>query len=112
MSLDNEHVAAVQNAVRAVLKDPGSAQFGSGQLSAARDAKGTITVCGFVNARNSFGGFVGAQPFLVVVFESFGAAKKRSLRAEVGGIASNQFLSDALRSDCAANGSPLGHWQP
>lgn len=48
--------------VRQVMKDPDSARFG--QIAAAQAADGTITVCGWVNGKNSFGAYTGELPFL------------------------------------------------
>jgi hypothetical protein len=51
----------VMSAVSAVLKDPGSAQFGD--MRAGITSKNFIVVCGVVNSRNSFGGYVGNKPY-------------------------------------------------
>lgn len=48
-----------QRTITAALRDPSSAQFG--RVFPGRVA----TVCGFVNARNGFGGYTGMQPFIV-----------------------------------------------
>lgn len=52
--------AKAKAAVSRVLKDPASAQF-----------EGLFThpgaVCGFVNARNSFGGYTGRRPFGYII---------------------------------------------
>lgn len=50
---------AAENAVRAVLKDPQSAQFGSFE----RGRFGAL--CGTVNAKNAMGGYVGVQRYIV-----------------------------------------------
>ncbi len=52
-------IAAVHRRVRSRLRDPGSAQFGG--LWQGRNG----AACGFVNARNGFGGMSGPQPFVV-----------------------------------------------
>lgn len=54
---------AVEEGVRRNLKDPNSAMFGS--MSAAKDSNGAglVEVCGYVNAKNSFGGFTGNAIF-------------------------------------------------
>ncbi|WP_152426933.1 hypothetical protein [Paramagnetospirillum caucaseum] len=63
--------SAVGSGVKATLKDPGSAQlrystaFKSKELSSA-DMTITI-VCGTVNAKNSFGGYVGERMFKATV---------------------------------------------
>jgi hypothetical protein len=53
-----EQAAAAKAAVTAVLKDPESARFG------AITTDGKI-VCGSVNAKNSFGGYVGPKVFAI-----------------------------------------------
>lgn len=54
-------IAEIQDAVRRELKDPASATFGF--MTAGKNAQGRLMVCGLVNARNSFGGYTGMQPF-------------------------------------------------
>lgn len=68
-------------AVRSTLKDPHSAMFEG--LEAGTTHDGTI-VCGYVNAKNGFGGYVGRQPFRVLLYT---AAKKPEVLAvgESGG---------------------------
>lgn len=61
--LNADEVKAVQQGVRNSLKDPTSAIFGE-NFSAAQKDPGIVYVCGTVNAKNSFGGYVGNQPFL------------------------------------------------
>lgn len=43
------------------LKDPGSAQFG--EMFAAKTENGETMICGYVNAKNSYGGYTGMAPF-------------------------------------------------
>src|SRR5829696_4584297 len=52
---------AVVAGVRPWLKDGSSAQFG--ELRAARNSHGVITVCGSVDGHNSAGRLVGLSPF-------------------------------------------------
>lgn len=54
--------AAVQAGVKKALKDPESARFG--RMVAGRDKAGVLAVCGYVNAKNSFGGYTGEKPFM------------------------------------------------
>lgn len=58
-----EDKIAVADAVRAKLKDPDSARF-----RWLPSASG-LTYCGFVNSKNSFGGYTGFQPFTTVLAE-------------------------------------------
>ena len=62
IALSATQASKVKDGVTRVLKDPGSAVFG--EMSAARHPDGKISVCGYVNARNSYGGYTGQQPFL------------------------------------------------
>lgn len=50
--------AKLERDIAATLKDPGSAQFGEIEI------RGDIA-CGTVNAKNGFGGYTGAVPFMV-----------------------------------------------
>jgi hypothetical protein len=51
-----------EQAVKAVLKDPDSATFSAEDIRQPR----VPIVCGAVNARNSFGGMIGATRFIVI----------------------------------------------
>lgn len=51
--------------IRGLLKDPESARFSSVVYRESAELK-TGVVCGFVNAKNSFGGYGGEQAFVVV----------------------------------------------
>lgn len=56
-------VAEVKAAVKAELKDPQSAQFRG--LKPLKDDEGKVYgYCGWVNAKNSYGGYVGESFFL------------------------------------------------
>jgi hypothetical protein len=57
-------IEAAESAVKEGLKDPGSAQFKNEVVKT--NSVGETAVCGEYNARNSFGGYVGFQPFGVV----------------------------------------------
>ena len=61
-TLTPQQVKIIQDGVRASLKDPDSAKF-SGAILAAKRLNGDIDACGTVNAKNSYGGYVGAGPF-------------------------------------------------
>jgi hypothetical protein len=54
-----QQLAELQEMVAAQLKDPASAQFRGVELNSAGTA-----ACGQVNAKNSFGGYVGFQEFV------------------------------------------------
>jgi hypothetical protein len=63
--LDRRQQDAVVTGITKWLKDPGTAYFG--EMSAARNPLGYVTVCGDVDGRNSSGKFVGMAPFIGVL---------------------------------------------
>lgn len=67
-------IVVAQRLVRQRLKDADSARFAN--TLAVRLPSGSTIVCGHVNARNSFGGYAGDEPFIAVgqtiLFESDG----------------------------------------
>jgi len=80
---------AVESGVRAGLKDPGSAIFGS--MAAAAGQHGQFVVCGYVNAKNSFGGYTGDQLFI---------AKRVDDVFVTLGTADDDFKVDAFTDEC------------
>jgi hypothetical protein len=58
---DNDVLTRAQSATRSILKDPDSAQFSG--LVAHQNGRDTV-VCGFVNAKNGYGGYTGRQGFI------------------------------------------------
>jgi len=65
--MNAQRSAMVQEAVRAQLKDPYSAMFGSNRVIArVRNGNQEFVICGYVNSKNSFGGYVGMQPYVGV----------------------------------------------
>lgn len=75
--------AQARTAVTERLKDPQSAEF-----SDLHAGSGGGTVCGLVNARNSFGGFTGARPFAftppgeLLIYQDAGDWGERGIVAE------------------------------
>jgi hypothetical protein len=61
--LTPEQDQAAKTAVIALLKDPESARFSG--VAGVGDPAGTYSVCGSVNAKNSYGGYVGSVLFAV-----------------------------------------------
>ena len=57
---------SVQNAVRNNMKDSESARFGEYVAFKATDTDGVTIdiVCGYVNGKNSYGGYVGMTPYI------------------------------------------------
>ena len=60
IKLSPDQISVVEDGIRETLKDPDSAKFGS---MIAGVSGPLIMVCGFANAKNSFGGYVGMKPF-------------------------------------------------
>jgi hypothetical protein len=54
-------ITAVQDSIKATLKDPDSAQFQNIRIA---DYDGGKVVCGEINAKNSYGGYVGYKSFV------------------------------------------------
>jgi hypothetical protein len=69
-TLNGAEVAAVQEGVKRDLKDPFSAVFSG--MKGARDPSGLINVCGVVNSKNSYGGYVGETLFWGILFSDNG----------------------------------------
>lgn len=56
--------------IRKTLKDPDSAKFNDvfmTKIESNKDGSGLLSVCGYVNAKNSLGGYAGAKRFVTVV---------------------------------------------
>ncbi len=60
-----KNVDAAESKIRGLLKDPDSAQFRSVTVVQQKqfDANAVGVVCGYVNAKNSFGGYVGYKGY-------------------------------------------------
>lgn len=61
-ALEGAQEEVVKSTIAAMLRDPDSAKFSS--ISSAQQSDGDVIVCGAVNAKNGFGGYVGATPFV------------------------------------------------
>ncbi len=78
--LNDTEKAMIANAVSGTLKDPASAQFKWAPL-VVNTRDGVTDYCGLVNAKNSYGGYVGYAPFYVqIVFDEHGKIKLAELR--------------------------------
>lgn len=82
--------SAIEKEVKTELRDPSSAQFEH------LNYKGGDFYCGYVNAKNGFGGYGGKKMFLVMV-----ADKKKPLIALVG----IDTGSGAVEEMCAKEGA-------
>lgn len=67
----------IEGDLKTGLKDPESARFGV--MNAAKQLDGTITICGWVNAKNSYGGYSGEMPFIAVYSNKSGHAVMGSI---------------------------------
>lgn len=65
VALSPQQQEAVVTGATRWLKDARSAQFG--EMRAARNSRGVITVCGTIDGRNDFGRLVGQSPFIGVL---------------------------------------------
>jgi hypothetical protein len=112
VTLTANDINAVQNVVRAKLKDAGSAQFGRAPFAAAKNPNGSTAVCGLVNAKNSFGGYTGPRPFFAVLSKNVDGPPNQQLAAQIGLLADDDRVEAIVRSNCAEFGAPIPTWQP
>lgn len=95
IKLSSADTAAVQAGVRSSLKDPDSAKFGG--MVAGKDAKGIVTVCLHVNAKNSYGGYTGMKPML-------GVFADRKFVVSAGQVAPMEYQDLATYNACEKQG--------
>lgn len=69
VTLTKAQIEAVKEGAKKGLKDPNSAMFGDQFFASREVGKPGITVCGYVNAKNSFGGYTGQKPFMGILSE-------------------------------------------
>jgi len=101
MVLDARQQEAVVAGVSKWMKAPASTQFGI--MSAARNSRGVITVCGEVNGRNGNGAYVGMRPYVGVLmgppassdFVVVGIAASERERAEVASLCRESGVAQA-----------------
>lgn len=96
-ALSAEQNTAVQGAVKSRLSDPDSARFGGYAL--ATRPTGIRLVCGWVNAKNRFGGYTGNRPYMVMLIGTDGASL-----IDVGG---TDATAEAILGQCAEEGVRL-----
>lgn len=90
--------STILEAVKSSLKDPYSAVISS--VSARKNEKGTvIEVCGLINAKNSYGAYVGNRPFFALAIKVGGAI---SVSPGVLTIANEPYELEFVRQKCAA----------
>ncbi len=96
--LSSGQQSAVRAGIRERLKDPDSAKFAA--ISAVKDDKGIVYVCGKVNAKNSYGGYTGMSPFFGMLM---GGPKTKEFFAVIG-IGSGGSDSAANAEMCRRHG--------
>lgn len=94
INLSESQIAILHAGLKSVLKDPDSATFSN--HSANQSNNGLVTVCGSVNAKNSFGGFTGKKPY--IAFLSNGS------KYETAKISSDQNSVYAVLKTCNDKG--------
>jgi hypothetical protein len=97
--LSSYQIVAIQEGVKAALKDPESARFG--EIRAGRRPNGDVIVCGWVNAKNGFGGYTGMEPFNGMLADP---SSDRFAFASAGG---GRYGSEAVMEVCKMFGVPL-----
>lgn len=99
--LTSDDIAAIKRDLPSSLKDPNSAMFGT--MGSSIDTKGVVSVCGYVNARNSFGGYTGQQPYTGIL-----ATNREGKRVfAVSGVGDGHYGSMAIFALCQRNGITL-----
>lgn len=70
VNLTEADITAIKDGVRKSLKDPESASFGAMKAGSGDGTTAAVTVCGYVNAKNNIGGYIGEQLFVGVITRS------------------------------------------
>lgn len=65
INVSSQKMKAYQSAVADTLRDPESARFRS--VRVIREADGSDALCGELNAKNAYGGYIGYEPFYAPV---------------------------------------------
>lgn len=102
-ALSEAHLQAIKLGAAKDLKDPYSAMLE--RVQATRDPGGVITVCGFINGKNSFGAYVGAKPFVGGLEDYTDSKTKKATREfHLGAIGSDPISADIVIDQCHAAG--------
>lgn len=105
-SLNRIQIAEIEKAVKRKLKDPDSAKFNS--IRAYPKENQMYTVCGFVNAKNSYGGYGGDMPFVTTLAMSkhikTGKLVPFALHVSIG---ANDFEARWILKQCLEGGVNL-----
>jgi hypothetical protein len=100
--LSEPEKAAVGVAVARGLKDPGSAQFRWNKIVDAPPGEEGIPYCAMVNAKNSFGGYIGFKPYVAMVLIDKGKATGAKLIG-VAGSANDTYAVETVCRDSGLN---------
>jgi hypothetical protein len=87
-------IKTLQDKVVETMKDPASVQFRSVHLGSTDD-----TLCGEVNAKNSYGGYVGFRPFIVINDQVIITAPTESATFEQN-LMNMRYISELKNSGC------------
>ncbi|WP_313486487.1 hypothetical protein [Atlantibacter hermannii] len=90
-NLTTAEKTAVEKAITDKLKDPYSAKFKHSQFI----SNGNGEYCGYVNSKNSYGGYVGNTPFLIMI-----VGKGKDLNAAVISFGSDESEQLATQQIC------------
>ncbi|MCU4119340.1 hypothetical protein [Variovorax sp. N23] len=87
---------ALRDAMSAGLKDSDSAKFKDFKMKASGDQGSLWLICGQVNAKNAFGGYVGFAPFFVMGISANGKTMSTYLGVTVGKVAEMRCAQEGL----------------
>jgi hypothetical protein len=82
----------------ATLKDPESAKFIWTKVP--KQMPSTFHYCGMVNAKNSYGGYTGAHPFLAVISTD----KNKIVVGSIAGVGGTAIATKVVEDQCAEHG--------
>lgn len=81
------------------LKDPDSAKFSWGKVP-KQMPPAEFYYCGMVNAKNSYGGYVGEKPFVAMFF----VLNNKILSGSIIGMGSNAIATSVVEKTCTEHG--------
>lgn len=96
ITLTPQQIATIETKWRNRLKDPESARFKG--FRASQMKSGPIAVCGWVNAKNSLGGYTGFEPF---------AGELIGDKFTIGGHGEQEGMTSRIFLICEASGIPI-----
>ena len=99
VALKPAELEAVKQAVAKDLRDPESTRFGP--MNVARESKtGQLLVCGWMNSKNAFGGYIGFTPYFARLDQSY----DRSVALRYLRLADNMDHTMVVSMHCSAPG--------